>query len=73
MDLAELLCSGFCVDKKYNFEKKDDYGDIIEPELCPCPEPVKEEIPSLQPVTEIKPIDTADKAAIKAFDSLNCH
>lgn len=73
MNLADLLCYGFCVDKKLNFEVKDEYGDIVEPSLCPCPEAYKkDEIPSLQPVTEIKPVDTAKEAAIETFNKMNC-
>lgn len=69
MKLSEALCE--CIPFSWNFDKKDDYGDIIEPELCPVPEITEEKIIENVAVREKKPFDTMEESLKITFTDKN--
>ena len=74
MKLTDALCD-ICIPRTWNFDKKDDYGDIIEPALCPVPIITEEKIIESVAVREQKPFDTMDEALKLSFtekNKINC-
>lgn len=59
-----------CLGGLYDFNKYDDYGGVISPELCPQPKEEIRVITSL-PVHKIKQIDNMDERIKDTFSTLN--
>lgn len=70
MKLADALCE-VCLPNTWNFDKFDDYGDIIEPELCPCPTETEFKIIEGIPVREKIPFDKMESAIKITFTEKN--
>lgn len=69
MELSMALCD-YCEPRRWNFDKYDEYGDVVPVELCPQPQESGFFINGWL-AKEIKPYDTAAEAQDNMFTEKN--
>lgn len=69
MKLSDALCD-VCLVGTWDFDKYDDYGDVIKPELC-SPPPVITTTYYDYPVQEFRYYNTIDESLSKTFQEKN--